>query len=106
MIDLSNRDVIDLSIDGLGVVRCRYVVAADGMWSPVRKALGINQHGYLGEWHTFRQYVGDVTGPAADRLYVWFEADLLPGYAWSFPLPGNRANVGFGVLPRAQPARR
>ena len=40
----------------------------------------------------------DVTGPAADRLYVWFEADLLPGYAWSFPLPGNRANVGFGVL--------
>ena len=68
------------------------------MWSPVRKALGVNQPGYLGEWHAFRQYVGDVTGPAADRLYVWFEADLLPGYAWSFPLPGNRANVGFGVL--------
>ena len=68
------------------------------MWSPVRKALGVNQPGYLGEWHAFRQYVGDVTGPAADRLYVWFEADLLPGYAWSFPLPGNRANIGFGVL--------
>jgi flavin-dependent dehydrogenase len=31
-------------------------------------------------------------------LYVWFEPDLLPGYAWSFPLPGGRANVGFGVL--------
>jgi flavin-dependent dehydrogenase len=29
---------------------------------------------------------------------VWFEPDLLPGYAWSFPLPGNRANIGFGVL--------
>ena len=29
---------------------------------------------------------------------MWFEDDLLPGYAWSFPLPGNRANVGFGVL--------
>ena len=68
------------------------------MWSPVRKALGVNQPGYLGEWHAFRQYVGDVTGPAADRLYVWFEADLLPGYAWSFPLPGNRANIGFGVF--------
>ena len=27
-----------------------------------------------------------------------FEADLLPGYAWVFPLPGGRANVGFGVL--------
>jgi flavin-dependent dehydrogenase len=42
--------------------------------------------------------VGNVTGPAADQLYVWFEADLLPGYAWSFPLPDHRANVGFGVL--------
>ena len=38
------------------------------------------------------------SGPAADRLYVWFDDDLLPGYAWSFPLPGGRANVGFGVL--------
>src|SRR5262249_34450982 len=27
-----------------------------------------------------------------------FERDLLPGYAWIFPLPGRRANVGFGVL--------
>ena len=93
-----DRDAIDVEIDGVGTVRAGYVVAADGMWSPVRKALGVNQPGYLGEWHAFRQYVSDVTGPAADRLYVWFEADLLPGYAWSFPLPGNRANIGFGVL--------
>ncbi len=39
-----------------------------------------------------------MTGPAAERLYVWFEADLLPGYAWSFPLPGGRVNLGYGVL--------
>ena len=52
----------------------------------------------MGEWHAFRQYVSGVTGDAADRLWVWFEPDLLPGYAWSFPLPGWRANVGFGVL--------
>ena len=51
-----------------------------------------------GEWHAFRQYAGNVTGPAANRLLVWFEPDLLPGYAWSFPLPGNRVNIGFGVL--------
>jgi flavin-dependent dehydrogenase len=39
-----------------------------------------------------------VTGPAADRLFVWFEPDLLPGYAWSFPLPDGRVNLGYGVL--------
>ena len=80
------------------VFRCRYVVAADGMWSPVRKALGANEAGYLGEWHGFRQYAGGVTGTAAHQLHVWFEADLLPGYAWSVPLPNGRANIGFGVL--------
>jgi geranylgeranyl reductase family protein len=79
-------------------VRCRYVVAADGMWSPVRKACGVALPGYRGEWHAFRQYATNVTGRAAGELIVWFEADLLPGYAWSFPLPGGRANVGFGVL--------
>ena len=68
------------------------------MWSPVRKALGCGEPGYLGEWHAFRQYFDGVTGNAADRLWVWFEPDLLPGYAWSFPLPDGRANVGFGVL--------
>jgi flavin-dependent dehydrogenase len=74
------------------------VIAADGMWSPVRKAVGATIEGYRGEWHAFRQYASNVTGPAAEHLIVWFDADLLPGYAWSFPLPGNRANVGFGVL--------
>ncbi len=81
-----------------GRVRSRYLVAADGMWSPVRKALGLAVPGYLGEWHAFRQYASGVSGTAADRLHVWFEPDLLPGYAWSFPLPGDRANIGFGVL--------
>jgi flavin-dependent dehydrogenase len=38
-----------------------------------------------------------VSGRAARELAVWFEADLLPGYAWSFPLPNGRANVGFGI---------
>jgi menaquinone-9 beta-reductase len=89
---------VDVEVDGVGTVRGSFVVAADGMWSPIRKALGLNEPGYLGEWHAFRQYARGVTGPAAERLYVWFEADLLPGYAWSFPLPGGRVNIGFGVL--------
>ncbi len=29
---------------------------------------------------------------------MWFEPDLLPGYAWSFPVAGGVANVGFGIL--------
>ncbi|MEX1218538.1 MAG: geranylgeranyl reductase family protein [Acidimicrobiales bacterium] len=79
-------------------IRCTYVIAADGMWSPTRKALGIAQPGYRGEWHAFRQYFSNVSPRAASELVVWFEADLLPGYAWSFPLADGTANVGFGIL--------
>jgi geranylgeranyl reductase family protein len=77
--------------------RASYVIAADGMWSPVRRLIGLGAEGYLGEWHAARSYVGGVAGDAADRLWVWFEADLLPGYAWSFPLGDGRVNIGFGV---------
>ena len=81
-----------------GVVVADWCIGADGMWSPTRKALGLGTRGYLGEWHAFRQYFGGVGPRAAEELFVWFEPDILPGYLWSFPLPGGRANVGFGVL--------
>jgi geranylgeranyl reductase family protein len=86
-----------LEADGVGDIAARYAIAADGMWSPVRKFVGTAVPGYRGEWHAFRQYFTDVGPVAADRFVVWFEPDLLPGYAWAFPLPGGRANVGFGI---------
>ena len=89
------RIVVD--VDGVGEVTARYAIGADGMWSPLRKHLGANEPGYLGEWHAFRQYFTGVGPVAARDLIVWFEPDLLPGYAWSFPLPDGRANVGFGI---------
>jgi geranylgeranyl reductase family protein len=90
-------DHVAVDVDGIGEVRARYLVAADGMWSPVRKQLGVAVEGYRGEWHAFRQYFADVGPAAAETFVVWFEPELLPGYAWSFPLPGGRANVGFGI---------
>lgn len=91
-------DRIELTVEHLGRVATRYVIGADGMWSPLRRALGLAPEGYRGEWQAFRQYATGVTGTAAERLWVWFEPDLLPGYAWSFPLADGRANVGFGVV--------
>jgi geranylgeranyl reductase family protein len=81
-----------------GVTTADWVIAADGMWSPTRKALGLAPDGYRGEWHAFRQYFSNVSERAANELFVWFEPEILPGYVWCFPLPDGRANVGFGVL--------
>jgi geranylgeranyl reductase family protein len=89
-------DRVIVDVDGLGEVHAHFAVGADGVWSPLRKSVGAATPGYLGEWHAFRQYfIG--AGPEARKLWVWFEPDLLPGYAWSFPLPDGRANVGFGI---------
>lgn len=92
-----HADHVEARIDGIGSVASRWLVAADGMWSPVRRYLGLATPGYRGEWHAFRQYFTHVNHPASTDLFVWFEPDLLPGYAWSFPLPNRRANVGFGI---------
>jgi geranylgeranyl reductase family protein len=75
-------------------VRTRWIVAADGHYSPVRHLL-TDAPAELGTWHAFRQY---FTGVDDRRLWVLFEEDFLPGYAWMFPVGGGRANLGFGVL--------
>jgi menaquinone-9 beta-reductase len=97
-VDRPGPDRLVLDIEGLGPITTPYAVGADGMWSPLRRLLGLAVDSGLGQWHAFRQYFTGVTGSAADRMWVWFEPDLLPGYAWAFPLPDGRANVGFGVL--------
>jgi geranylgeranyl reductase family protein len=73
----------------------RFIVACDGHWSPVRRLVTPTATRDLGTWHAARTYYRGVDD---SRLWIVFEPDLLPGYAWIFPLPGGRANVGFGVL--------
>lgn len=103
-----------------GSVQGAYLIAADGAWSATRKALGMpvereavdradrqtrrrfapngsDVGAYRGEWHAMRQYFSDPEGGSDRRLWVWFEPDLLPGYAWSFPVGGGRLNVGIAI---------
>lgn len=79
-------------------IEADYVLGADGVWSNVRKLTGAtDEDGYLGEWHAFRQY-RKSTAEASRDLWVLFEEDLRPGYAWSFPLADGTVNVGIGIL--------
>ncbi len=88
---------VELTVGADERLTARQVIAADGMWSPTRKALGLTVEGYRGEWHAYRQYYRNVSPRASRELVIWFEKDLLPGYAWSFPLADGRANIGFGI---------
>jgi geranylgeranyl reductase family protein len=90
-------DRVVLSTAASGPLHARYAVAADGMWSPVRRMLGLAPSSYRGDWHAFRQYYSGVTPRSDTALRVWFEPEILPGYVWMFPLPDGAANMGFGV---------
>jgi geranylgeranyl reductase family protein len=94
----ARNETVQVTLAEGETVTADYVVAADGMWSPVRKMCGLAQPGYRGDAFALRQYFRGL-GPAADDLWVWFEQNLLPGYAWSFPLGDGTANIGLGVVP-------
>lgn len=97
VLDPKSSSKIILDVENLGQINCNYVIGADGMWSPTRKAFGVfEQQGYLGDWHAFRQYFSNVSQDP-NELWVFFEPEILPGYAWSFPVGEGKANVGFGI---------
>lgn len=95
-VDAPEGGPVRLELSDGSTLKAWYAIGADGMWSPLRKMLGAGEPGYLGDWHAVRQYFR-ATGALSRRMWVWFERDLLPGYAWSFPLPDGRINIGFGV---------
>jgi geranylgeranyl reductase family protein len=86
--------------------RVAMVLAADGARSAVRRmtasARGVPD-GVAGRlagrdaWIAFRQYASGVSEVAASQLWIRFDPALVPGYAWSFPLRGGRANFGIGI---------
>jgi menaquinone-9 beta-reductase len=96
------REGVAVELEGGGQLTAGYLIAADGMWSPTRRLLGLTPPGYLGEWQAGRQYLAG-TGPEARKLWVWFEPDMAPGYAWSFPLPDGTVNFGYGVVKGSSP---
>src|SRR5215831_9748400 len=75
----------------------RVVIAADGASSPVARGL----RGRVAEpEHTaiaIRAYAR-MLKPISSQVYFDFYSDLLPGYAWIFPVGPDRANVGLGLF--------
>lgn len=77
------------------------VVAADGAYSPVKRALHLDSryHGYSAIAIRAEMPV-DRPDTDTDTLDIYlklaFHGDQLPGYGWLFPLGGGRANIGLG----------
>lgn len=85
-----DRVVLDSGLEA------RVVVGADGANSSVRRLLG----GPRAEASTMalaiRGYSSRTLVP--DALVIEFARTAYPAYAWAFPGPGGRSNVGYGVF--------
>ncbi len=87
--------VVEATLEDGRLLRAPFAIAADGNYSTARRLLSPDASPVRGEWSAFRQYYAHVDDP---RLWVLFERDILPGYAWVFPLPDGRANVGLAIV--------
>ena len=97
-------DTIKIEKDGVRAFagaqefRALMIIGADGAQSIVAKKLAAfkveKEHYTAG----LRVYYENVTQMHPEHyIELHFFKEVLPGYLWIFPLPGNRANVGIGV---------
>ncbi len=84
---------------GTGALTAKIVIGAGGDRSPLRNALTDYKMDRRYYCAGLRAYYENVKGLHPENfIELHFLKEILPGYLWIFPLPGNRANVGIGML--------
>ncbi|MCA9968659.1 MAG: NAD(P)/FAD-dependent oxidoreductase [Anaerolineales bacterium] len=82
----------------LETIRAKMVVAADGVTSRIARALrpAAAQHVEKHRAVALRAYIEDLE-EYPHEVEFYFYRNILPGYAWVFPIGKNRANIGLGM---------
>ena len=100
MVDDDGR-VIGVTLKSGEQVRADAVIAADGAYSPIKRALRLDSQ-YNGYSAIAIRAEMPIDRPDTDTLDIYlklrFQGDQLPGYGWVFPLGGGRANIGLGYV--------
>jgi flavin-dependent dehydrogenase len=77
-------------------IRSRVVVAADGVTSAITRALRPVKHEDLHRAVALRAYIEDIE-ELPHQVEFYLSRDILPGYAWIFPMGEGKANIGLGM---------
>lgn len=78
--------------------RAKVIIGADGVTSAITRAIRpkSKQHVDAHRAVALRAYIEDLEEfPHEVEFYLY--RDLLPGYAWIFPIGENKANIGLGM---------
>ncbi len=91
----------------MGLLAANMVVGCDGAHSVVSKYLGdikVEKEHYSAGLRVY--YEGVTSFHPENFIELHFFKDILPGYLWIFPLAGNKANVGIGMLSSTVSAKK
>ena len=77
-------------------IHAQLTIAADGVTSVITRALRPKQHVDMHRSVALRAYIDDID-ELPHRIEFYLYKQILPGYAWIFPIGKNRANVGVGM---------
>jgi geranylgeranyl reductase family protein len=88
-------------------IRCRRLVVADGVRSPLGRMLGREWHRETVYGVAGRSYVSSRTGADDPWISSHLElrgrdGEILSGYGWIFPLGNGEVNLGVGTLATAK----
>jgi geranylgeranyl reductase family protein len=72
------------------------VIGADGVTSVIARALRPHEHEDGHRAVALRAYIEDID-ELPRRVEFYLYEQILPGYAWIFPLGENKANIGLGM---------
>ncbi len=90
-------DSVRIVTEGGESIGARLVIGCDGAYSMVRRAIGAAPNeGRHGAW-AIRAYYEDVEIRNPRAFEICWDRELLPAYAWLFPVGPGRANVGLGL---------
>jgi geranylgeranyl reductase family protein len=77
----------------------KIIIGADGMNSLVAKKLASIEKDKHSQCIGIRGYFENVKGfHQGNYIELHFYNEILPGYIWLFPMAGNKANVGVGMM--------
>ena len=100
IVDGSGR-VTGVVLKGGEKVHADAVIAADGAYSPIKRALQIDSD-YKGYSAIAIRAEMDANRADSDSFDIYlkfeFQGDQLPGYGWVFPMGDGRLNIGLGYI--------
>lgn len=89
--------VRDVRTGEMCTIGARAIIGADGVHSTIARCYGMVPRDHAASLFGIRMYCqGGRLDPGAHILY---DARLLPGYAWFFPVSATRVNAGLIVTP-------